>query len=132
MRKEKEVKDEEAILGSWKVVTFDVGPVVDIPAEKVANMRYTFEKDGRLVSLTGSKEELIVSYTLDATVTPKAIDLKYPSCTFLGIYKLDGDTLTLCVHQVTKSVRPTEFKPDSDKYHALITLKRVKDEKKDK
>ncbi|MBX9628222.1 MAG: TIGR03067 domain-containing protein [Gemmataceae bacterium] len=44
-----------------------------------------------------------------------------------GIYKLDGDTLTLVVNQGKRKVRPTGFDTPTDKDVILAVMKRVKD-----
>jgi uncharacterized protein (TIGR03067 family) len=48
----------------------------------------------------------------------------------LGIYKLDGDKLTICTISGSQSdqpaVRPTEFKANKKKHHTLFVMKKIK------
>jgi uncharacterized protein (TIGR03067 family) len=126
--KEKEkVKDEDGVLGVWAVDTFDYGEIGGPPQAEAAKMRMTFKKEGKLVLALGGEPQ-DASYKLDPTAKPKGIDLSSPA---LGIYELDGDTLKLCLSQGPSQARPTEFKADGKRGVLVITLKRVKDEKKD-
>lgn len=69
-------------------------------------------------------------FTIDASKTPNEIDYEYvgdpvpkafeQNRTMFGIFELDGDTLTLCIHGLN---RPTEF---SDKGQRLLVLTRKK------
>lgn len=68
---------------------------------------------------------------LDATKTPKEIDLvRSPSGQkWMGLYKLDGDTLTLCLAMIEKGKlaeqkRPTDF--DAKKVQMIVTAVRAK------
>lgn len=68
--------------------------------------------------------------TLDAGKTPKTINLEgtdrfLKGSKFVGIYKLDGDELMLCVAE--GDVRPTEFKANPGQ--VLIRYERVKPKK---
>jgi uncharacterized protein (TIGR03067 family) len=132
--KDKEkVKDEDAILGTWAIDKFDNGGGPGGPsAEDIAKIRFIFKKDGKL-TLTGGPngEEKETEYKVDPAAKVKAIDLIMDGRTAQGIYELDGDTLKLCVTEGDKAGRPEEFKPDG-KLTAVVTFRRVKDEKKDK
>jgi len=134
---EKKVKDEEAILGTWKFVKFDDGSDREPQAEMVAMVAkfyFAFKKDGKMAVPDPSKKdtEKEGTFKLDPAAKTKAIDIlvKGDKDT-LGVYELDGDTLKLCTAPSGKMTRPTEFKADG-KGTYVITLKRVKDEKKDK
>lgn len=68
---------------------------------------------------------------LDPTKTPKEIDLvRAPGGQkWMGLYKLDGDTLTLCLAMVEKGKaeaqkRPTDF--DAKKVQMIVTAVRAK------
>ena len=131
--KEKEkVKDEDAIQGTWQVESFDMGGARGGPPPgEIAKMQLIF-KDGKVAAVrAGQREKDELDYKIDATTKPKWLDLVEHGRPMLAIYELDGDTLKFCMAEGKDSVRPTEMKPDG-KNVAVITLKRVKDEKKDK
>jgi uncharacterized protein (TIGR03067 family) len=134
--KEKEkakVKDEDAIQGTWQIEKFDLGGGPGgPPAEEVAKMKLVF-KESKVAAVRGSDAKPDeIDYKIDASTTPKALDLIENGRPMLAIYELDGDTLKICMSEGgQKGVRPSEFKTDG-KNTAVITLKRVKDEKKDK
>ena len=132
---EKKSKDEEAILGTWKVEKFDSGGINEPKLEELANLRMTFTKDGKLSMNDDLGRKREVDYKLDPAPKPKAIDMGADGTTIPGLYSLDGDTLILCaargVSDGKKLTRPTEIKADGKAEVAVITLKRVKDEKKE-
>ncbi len=44
-----------------------------------------------------------------------------------GIYKLDGDTLTICLYLGDGAkIRPTEFSTEADSMRVLVRLTRIK------
>jgi uncharacterized protein (TIGR03067 family) len=70
------------------------------------------------------------TFTLDPKMEPKTIDHKvtagrYKGKTFLGIYKIDGDSLTICEGN-PDGERPTEFKSDPKDSIRLLVFKRDK------
>ena len=131
--KEKEkVKDEDAIQGTWQVVAFDLGggPNGPPPGE-ITKMKLIF-KDGKVAAVRdGARDKDELDYKIDATAKPKAIDLTDQGRTMLAIYELDGDTLKMCMAEGDKQPRPEEFKSDGKRV-AVITLKRIKEEKDEK
>jgi uncharacterized protein (TIGR03067 family) len=118
------------------VETFDLGGAANGPPPgEITKLRLTF-KDGKVAADRGEGKPDEIEYKIDSTTTPKSLDLiEAKDRPMLAIYELDGDTLKLCVSEGgQKGVRPTEMKSDG-KNIAVITLKRVneeKDEKKDK
>jgi uncharacterized protein (TIGR03067 family) len=74
-----------------------------------------------------------LKFTLNPEKKPKGIDIEMgvPVGTSEGIYKLDGDELTICVASGGKNgkpaPRPTEFAAKKGEHHALFVLKRVKE-----
>ncbi|MBL8865012.1 MAG: TIGR03067 domain-containing protein [Planctomycetia bacterium] len=128
------VKDEEAIIGIWSFEKFDTGGEGDAngpPQEELAKMRLEFKKDGKMTISRGQAgKEKNGTYKLDPSAKVKTIDFIDERRTSPGIYELNGDTLKLCIAEGNNAARPTEMKPDG-KRMAVVTLKRVKDEKKD-
>jgi uncharacterized protein (TIGR03067 family) len=131
---DKKAKDEEAIIGTWKVEKIETGGPRNPSAEEIADMRITFKKDGKGV-ITGipqqSKPTSEFEYKINASAKLKTIDFTGADAKLVGIYELDGDSLKLCAARGDRATRPTEFKADG-KGVVIQTLKRVKEEKKDK
>ena len=129
--KAKPPKDEEAIQGVWQVDKFDFGPGVPIPPLDFTQMRFTFKAGGKMAMTMGDMPGKEGDYKLDSAAKVKAIDMTESGRVSPGIYELDGDTLKICLAEGANVVRPTEMKPDA-KGVAVVTFKRVKDEKKEK
>jgi len=69
--------------------------------------------------------ELKGTFKIDATTDPKIIDFTLKNRgDFEGIYKLDGDTLTVCISEPDVKQRPAEFAKDGKN---VGVLKRVKE-----
>ena len=112
-----------ALVGEWTVESRVLGgkPVIlgePFQWEFTAGGLVTFRRDGTL--LAESK------YTADPTKTPTefdwtVVDGQKP---LPGIYKVDKDTLLLCVDRA--GTRPTKFESPDGSQVTLWTLKRVK------
>src|SRR5687767_11784941 len=100
------------LAGEWAAVRFVVG---GFPEKDPAAVRYRFTADGRWVVLRDGK---VVGnpdkgYVLQRTTEPPAIDLLLDPAAkdgarLLGIYKLDGDNLTICMAS-ERQPRPAAF-----------------------
>ncbi len=116
-------KDAVNLEGTWVIVSAvtDGKPNDDIKGEKL-----TF-KDGKATISSKSKEEG-GTYKIDATKKPTTIDFKDANKDkpYLGLYKLDGDKLTLCVPEDTDGARPKDFTAKEGEKLMLIELKREK------
>jgi uncharacterized protein (TIGR03067 family) len=64
-------------------------------------------------------------FKLHSATTPKGIDLDMDGSVGLGIYKLEGDTLTI-LHGEVDDKRPTEFNSKQTPSLTLLVLKRSK------
>jgi uncharacterized protein (TIGR03067 family) len=95
-------------------------------------------KDGKLIARKGNRDPITLTLRLDLSTEPKLMDWTTdPKGKFAdadrsaeGIYKLDGDTLTVCYHvrdnRFAKGARPTEFKSAEGSDAILVVLKRSK------
>jgi uncharacterized protein (TIGR03067 family) len=91
-------------------------------------VKVTFTADGKLIFKEGTKDAAEGTYKVDAKKNPAEIDLTPPKeeGTLVGIYKLDGDTLTICLSDKNSTDRPTKFESPDGTNVMLITLKRAK------
>ena len=69
--------------------------------------------------------------TVDSTKTPHSIDFSYTAGpqkgqTLKGIYKIDGNNLTICRGLIEQANRPTEFAAPVDTNLSLVIWKRAK------
>ncbi len=122
------VKDEVAIVGTWKFDKFD-GGVVETPPG-FSEVTFTFQ-EGKYTMSAGGKTVTEGSFKLDPEAKVKTVDFIEKTRTIPAIYELDGDTLKICSEDGANPVRPTETKSDGKKIF-VITFKRVKEEKKEK
>jgi uncharacterized protein (TIGR03067 family) len=116
--------------GTWQIVSLELDGM-KLPEETI--------KDSRLI-IKGKEftmKEKIATYkgtfTIDASMKPKTIDLKFTEGpekgnTSLGIYELDGDDLKLCL-TITAKDRPAEFATKAKSGLGLEVLKREKAKK---
>ena len=89
---------------------------------------WVFKGDKTMVRFEGKDDsEGWQTFRLDSTKDPKEIDLQGPGGTAKGIYRVEGDTLTICLPLpfVTKE-RPTKFESDRTGKFCLLTRTRKK------
>lgn len=114
--------DLAKLQGEWAVKSITVAEM-PLPGELPGKLVIAGDRFGGL----GSD----MTIRLDPTKTPKEIDLVRGASgqKWLGLYKLDGDTLTLCLAMVEKGKaeaqkRPTDF--DGKKVQMIVTVVRPK------
>jgi RNA polymerase sigma factor (sigma-70 family) len=122
--KEEAPKDEETIVGTWAYVSVEAGGH-KVPEEQVKEAKLIFAADGKFTAMVkGKKTE--GTYKLDPAKKPKAITTNDEGKTHNGIYKIDGDNLTLCMPEGDGAERPTEFVSKEGSKVILVVLKREK------
>jgi uncharacterized protein (TIGR03067 family) len=120
-------KDPASIVGEWvgeKAVSG--GKEKPVPEGGIS---FTFTADGKLMVTEGKREKPDAgSYKIDSKKNPAEIDIMPPpdkkEPTIHGIYKIDGDTLTICIGHETD--RPTKFESPEGAKTMLMILKRAK------
>jgi uncharacterized protein (TIGR03067 family) len=121
------MKELKALEGDWVVVRFEAGGKKHMagPDEQVI---LTFRGAKWTFSAAAEQGEVLA---LDAASSPKLIDLKKTrrgggGLVREGIYKLDGDTLTLALYQGTEKKRPTSFDTPTEAGMVVFVLRRAK------
>jgi len=115
-----------SLVGDWE-------PVRDgaAPPGGPARLVITYTTDGKLKYDQGRREPEWGWYKLDATNDPPWIDYATPAVAahpdtrkpYLGIYRVDGDILTICC---AEGSRPTEFAAPAGSGVMLMRYRRVK------
>jgi len=119
--------DTQALQGSWSVASAELAGK-PFPEQIVKNMSLTM-KDGRYSVMVGqTKDEGTAK--LDSSKTPKTMEITgtdgpNKGKTFLAIYKLNGDSLSIC-YDLSGKTYPTEFKTKPDTMLFLVEYKRDK------
>jgi uncharacterized protein (TIGR03067 family) len=120
--------DLDKLQGTWKMASLTVDGAA-APAEKFQDYRLTVKGNKYVVKVADQTIEL--SAKLDAGKKLKEIDLTYEAGDNKGktnhaIYKLEGDTLTMCRPQQAGQARPTEFASKEGSGQILSVWKRDK------
>jgi RNA polymerase sigma-70 factor (ECF subfamily) len=122
--------DEDTIQGTWKVESVTMnGQDKDGKGDLLEKSTFEIAANKMLVKFNkGNKPS---TYTLDPATNPKTIDITPEEGdgkgqAVPGIYKLEGDTLTICFPCGAQMKRPTEFVSKEGSDTILLVLKRVK------
>ena len=120
-------KKDPGIVGEWVAEKMMAGGM-ELPVPK-GGFTFLFAADGRLTVQEGTKEKPDeATYSVDPKKNPAEIDLTPPAQdkvgTMAGIFKIEGDTLTLCF--TIMGERPKGFESPAGAMTMLMTLKRAK------
>ncbi len=111
--------DLEKLQGEWTFVSGEKAGQAPPGGElKMATVTFT----GNEISCTGVPHEAKGTFSLDPTKSPREIELTMNGHAIKGIYRLEGDALTICLGEE----RPTEFATREGVNALLMTLKRKK------
>jgi uncharacterized protein (TIGR03067 family) len=121
-------KDLEQMQGTWMVASLEVSGK-PVPAETIKGWQLLIQGDK--YSFQTNEERIEGMYKLDAATTPKTIDAtrtKGPDQgkVLLGIYRLEGDHLTMCFTLPDGGGRPTQFATRTGTSQRLYVLTRKK------
>jgi uncharacterized protein (TIGR03067 family) len=121
-----------SLAGGWTLVGVEAKGVkqteADLAKKPLADRKIRATAD-KLIATDDGKEDA-TSYKLDATKTPHEIDMTETKAdgkteTSYGIYKLEGDILTICmVPSNNPADRPKEFKIGPGGKEQILTLKK--------
>jgi uncharacterized protein (TIGR03067 family) len=127
--KKAEVKNPaDELQGGWSMVLLFVSGE-ETPLEQAKSGELDVEDNVYRSKLGATVETSTLK--IDATKNPKEIDFTYTSGfskgkTVKGIYKIDGDDLTICRGLGPETNRPDEFAAPTDSSLLLVTWKRSK------
>lgn len=112
--------DPELFQGTWAIVGLETGGKA-APEKNYRGNTFTFAKD-KATLREGNFPPIEFALALDPGKAPRTIDLSAKNAAVRGIYKFDGDTLTLCLSIGPN--RPVEFATKAGGDTELFTLKR--------
>jgi uncharacterized protein (TIGR03067 family) len=114
-------KEMEKFQGTWKPISIEG---LSVP-EKIDAIRVTI-KGEKLIVEGLAKEPVELTYKLDASKNPKAIDIGFGGGVVPGIYEFDKDKLRVCHSAIPVQNRPTDFTAKAGSKQYLWVLKREK------
>ena len=113
-----------SLVGRWKAES-STGKIAPLPP---GDLTVTVTADGKTEGRIGGKTTSAWTFTCDPKKDPAEIDLTREAplgVPLPGIYKLNGDTLTVCV-STNQRQRPTSFDPTEGPGVMRTVYKRVK------
>ena len=124
----KDTDDTESIQGDWRVISAS-NHGEELLKASIENLRLVVTAK-QMTLMNGENAEFDVTYKLDPGHAPKRIDLTdiNSSRTVKGIYRLDGDDLTIVYDEgSTADQYPTDFVSEAgmSPNDRLLTLKRM-------
>jgi uncharacterized protein (TIGR03067 family) len=122
-------KDEDALQGQWKATSV-VTNGKPSEAKEIANVKLVVAGD-KMTALDGNDALAEYTFRLDPAARPRAIDFAVQSGAdkgkvVLGVYKIEGDTLAVCVAEPGKKERPKEFRSPEGSSFIHLVFQRIK------
>jgi uncharacterized protein (TIGR03067 family) len=116
------------LAGGWKMVLLFVNGE-EVPTDQAQSGELVVVDDEYRPKLGANVE--VSTFKIDATKSPKAIDFTYTSGfskgkTIKGIYKIEGDDLTICRGLGPEKDRPDEFAAPTGSELLMVVWKRSK------
>jgi uncharacterized protein (TIGR03067 family) len=113
--------DKDVLQGAWAIVSQEVSGIK--ATEDAVKLRKPLVVKGDTWTRPSGEQ---LTFKIDPAKNPKELDViqSGTGATWRGIYKIEGDTLTVCRSQGANLDRPKEFK--GGKGVALMVYKRLK------
>ena len=117
------------IKGDWTIIAMKMGNR-SAPDDLIKGLTSNFDGE----SYTNKASDKVVeqgTYRVDPSKTPRTIDFAIkvgPDAgkRQLGVYAVDGETLTLCVSEAGSDERPASLTPKADSPAMTFVMKRAK------
>ena len=121
----------DKLQGVYKMVSLEVDGKA-VPEDKLKSSTLTIKGDKYVVKVDEQTYE--TQMILDPQQKPKAIDMKFldganKDKTALGIYKIDGDTFTMCRRLNPGQTRPQDFGTWPDTNTFMVVWKKQEEKK---
>jgi uncharacterized protein (TIGR03067 family) len=122
-------KEQQKLQGTWVPTSLMIDGK-EVPKDEFRNLTVTFAGDKFTVK-AGDKVFGEGTFTIDPAKEPKTIDNRWTTGdnkgkNEVGIYKVEGDTLTTCFAEAGTDKRPTSFTSKEGSKHELTVFKRSK------
>jgi uncharacterized protein (TIGR03067 family) len=111
VKKDDGKKDALKLQGAWTLESQEVGGKA-ADADAIKGMTLVIKDDKWLLSFGPGKPTNVAVIFIDPTKDPKLVEIRGPRGALLwsGLYKLDGDSLTICRPLRLGGARPKELK----------------------
>ena len=120
----KKAASQSPIVGEWILDSATAGGM----AVPQVDMKFEFTKEGKMIQTRkGKRDREEQAYTVNEKKDPFEIDwvIRKNEGTILGIWKVDGDTLTLCFTDGYDGKRPSKFESLAGSKELLFKFKRA-------
>jgi uncharacterized protein (TIGR03067 family) len=120
--------NQKMLQGTWSLVSVEINKQ-SVPMGNLKESRLLVK--GVKYCFTLEKIRLEMTHEVDSSKSPKWLDMTVvggpqKGKTYHAIFKLEGDTLTICRDTQPDKERPAEFSTESSSGLMLIVWKRVK------
>jgi uncharacterized protein (TIGR03067 family) len=116
--------DLAKLQGTWKLVGGEAGGG-RLPVELIGEQRFTI-RGNKMTSAVAGKVEETEEFTLDASKSPKGIQLTGKDGKGIGVYELSDNEFKFCVVEAKSGRRPTSLHTTPGSKENLFILQRVK------
>jgi uncharacterized protein (TIGR03067 family) len=117
------MNDTHRIQGEWSLIAGERHGEM-FSAEAINNVTLTFS--GNVLRTSKPDGETEATFVLHPETDPKGIDLDMEGNVGLGIYKLDGDSLSI-LHGEIEQPRPKDFSAITDGTLTLLELRKSRE-----